>query len=120
MIAARGMNPATGRSISGLDHIRMCVGQILTTPIGSCIERRDFGSRLADLIDAPLNARTRLLVIASSAAAIRRWEPRLRISRIDLSMPADQPGLLTIDIDAIVTGTEERVALAVPVRRAST
>ncbi|WP_038789844.1 baseplate assembly protein, partial [Burkholderia pseudomallei] len=47
----RGMNAETGRSMSGLDHLAQSIGRIVSTPLGSCIQRRTFGSELPDLID---------------------------------------------------------------------
>lgn len=113
MIAALGMHPATGRRLTGLDHIRESIRQILTTPIGSRIERRDFGSRLPDLIDAPLNATTRLQAIAASAEAILRWEPRIAIERINIEQASNAPARLVIEIEATVVESGEAATLEV-------
>ncbi|MDR1229696.1 MAG: GPW/gp25 family protein [Azoarcus sp.] len=51
----RGMDAETGRTTSDLAHVRQSIRKILTTPIGSRVMRRGFGSRLSDLVDAPLN-----------------------------------------------------------------
>ena len=53
-----GMNAATGRALSGLDHIRQSIAEILTTPIGSRLMRRRYGSEVPELIDQPLNSAT--------------------------------------------------------------
>jgi phage baseplate assembly protein W len=95
----RGMHAETGRTITDLAHIRQSIVKILTTPLGSRVMRRDFGSNIPDLIDAPMNARTRLRVMAATATAIIRWEPRIRVSKVTLE--ADGPAL-TVSIEGVL------------------
>ncbi len=45
-----GMNSHTGLSISEPDHIRQSVRDILVTPVGSLVMRREYGSLLSALI----------------------------------------------------------------------
>lgn len=94
-----GMNAATGKRIAELDHIRQSVRDILTTPIGSRVMRRDYGSLLPDLIDQPLNGATLLRAYAATVMALIRWEPRIRITRVQFGIEAG--GKLTIDMDAV-------------------
>jgi hypothetical protein len=77
-----GMNAQTGKPISDLDHIRQSIFDILLTPLGTRIERREYGSLLPELIDAPINARTHVQLYAASATALMRWEPRVRLTRV--------------------------------------
>lgn len=77
--------------------------RLLTTPIGSRLMRRDYGSRIPDLIDAPLNPATRLRLAAAAYIAIRRWEPRLAISRIAFEASAATPGRLVATLTATRT-----------------
>lgn len=115
MIAAYGMDPATGRRLTGLDHIRQCCQRILTTPIGSCLERRDFGSLLPDLVDAPLTDATRLQAVAASAQAILKWEPRLALQSLTVTQSANDPGKLLIDMDATVIENGTQISLQYPI-----
>ncbi|WP_426088839.1 GPW/gp25 family protein [Janthinobacterium sp. PSPC1-1] len=69
-----GMHAATGRSLTGLGHLRQSVTDILTTPRGSRIRRRRYGSEVPELIDQPLNSATRLRIYAATAFTLRRWE----------------------------------------------
>jgi hypothetical protein len=80
-----GMHRSTGKTLSGEAHIAQSIGDILSTPLGTRTMRREYGSRLADLIDAPMNALTRLLIIAATAGAIRRWEPRIALDKVEVS-----------------------------------
>ncbi|MBM7357398.1 UNVERIFIED_ORG: phage baseplate assembly protein W [Enterobacter sp. JUb101] len=45
------MNSQTGLSISEADHIMQSVRDILVTPVGSRVMRREYGSLLSALID---------------------------------------------------------------------
>lgn len=80
-----GMDASTGQRLEGDAHLAQSIGDILTTPIGSRVLRRDYGSALFELIDQPMNALGRLRVFAAVADALRRWEPRLRITRVALT-----------------------------------
>ncbi len=93
-----GMDRNTGKRIDGVAHIAQSIADILTTPIGSRVMRRHYGSRLFELIDAPLNAATRQLIAAASAGAIARWEPRVKLSRIAVGT-GDATGGLSLLIE---------------------
>ena len=64
-----GMHTANGRAVSGLAHLRQSVRDILTTPLGSRVMRRDYGSGLFKLIDRPLNGVTLAALYAATADA---------------------------------------------------
>lgn len=77
-----GTNSQTGKSLAGIEHLRQSIKDILTTPIGSRVMRRDYGSRLFELIDAPLNRSTVLELYAATAGALERWEPRFELQSV--------------------------------------
>lgn len=77
-----GMSASTGQALDGLEHLRQSIRDILTTRVGERVMRRAYGSRLPDLVDAPLNRFTLLAIIRESALAIGRWEPRVKIKRV--------------------------------------
>lgn len=108
-----GMNAITGRRLDGIEHIQQSVRDILTTPIGSRVMRRDYGSLLPELIDAPLNDATLLQAYAATIMALIRWEPRIRVQAIRRHIRTDQPGGAVLAIDAI-TQEGEHVAVEVP------
>ncbi|MBG4169896.1 GPW/gp25 family protein, partial [Pseudomonas aeruginosa] len=60
------MNAHTGGAIDRLAHIRQAIADILTTRIGTRVMRREYGSQLPELIDAPFNDTTRLQVYAAT------------------------------------------------------
>ena len=102
------MNVKTGRALSYSAHISQSITDILTTPIGSRVMRRDYGSLLPALIDQPSNSANVARVAAAAAVALMRWEPRIRVKKISLQ-PGDQPGawileLETVRIDQLIPG----------------
>lgn len=110
----KGMNTTTGRSVDGLAHLYQSIAKILTTPIGSRLGRRTFGSELAGLVDAPNNGATRVRLYAAVATALMRWEPRLKLSRITLSVDDAGTGQQVIDIEGTTTISGDLVATSVP------
>ena len=74
----------TGKSLSGLAHVRQSIRDILTTPIGSRAMLREYGSRISELLDRPLNDETRLDIIAATAEALDLWEPRIAVTQVDV------------------------------------
>lgn len=90
-----GMNAATGRTISATDHIVQSVRDILITPVGSRVMRRDYGSELFYLIDQPQHQATRLRLMAATVQALINWEPRITITQVDVLM-GSTAGALTI------------------------
>ena len=92
-----GTNALTGKELTGLAHLRQSVRDILITPIGSRVMRRAYGSRLWELLDAPLTPSTLTDIYAAAAEALARWETRLRVSRIQARRTS--AGHLSIDLE---------------------
>ncbi|WP_273758991.1 GPW/gp25 family protein [Bartonella sp. AU55XJBT] len=78
-----GMDRMTGKPLSGIDHLRQSILDILSTRIGSRVMRRDYGSRIAELIDAPVNNAFAVALYAAVAEALDKWEPRFKLQKID-------------------------------------
>lgn len=93
-----GISNTTGKALSGDAHLAQSIADILTTPLGSRVMRRDYGSLLFELIDRPINGALRMLMHAATAIALRRWEPRLQLTRVNL-VGEPQTGRLTIRIE---------------------
>ena len=110
-----GMNARTGAPLDGDDHLRQSIVDILVTPIGSRVMRRDYGSALFDLIDQPGNALTKLRLTAAIAMALMRWEPRITLKRIDVRRgEIDGQWILELETlrrDAIPASATERMSL---------
>lgn len=99
-----GLNKTTGGRIEGLDHLKQSVSTILTTPIGTRVMRRDFGSRLPELIDKDITPGFRMQAMAATVDALRKWEPRLRVDRVHVDQIAGDDGIphrVTIGIEGV-------------------
>ena len=89
------MNRFTGEKItSETEHIKQSIADILLTPIGSRLQRRDYGSRIPELIDRPMNHALLLQLAASAVMALHKWEPRVTISHHNLQKTASLALLL--------------------------
>lgn len=91
-----GMNAITGRPLIGIDHVRQCIRDILSTPLGSRVMRRDYGSLIFELVDRPMNDETKLKLFKETATAIKRWEPRFAVERVVRAASAS--GSLVLDL----------------------
>ncbi|HAW4402181.1 TPA: baseplate assembly protein [Salmonella enterica] len=80
-----GMSRNDGQVIADTDHLRQSVRDILLTPQGSRIARREYGSLLSALIDQPQNPALRLQIMSAVYVALNRWEPRLTLDSITIN-----------------------------------
>jgi phage baseplate assembly protein W len=94
-----GVNSRTGKALGGMDHLKQSITDILTTPLGTRVMRREYGSRLFELIDAPINASTIIDIVSATADALATWEPRIIVERVQVD-DADQTGKLALTISA--------------------
>ncbi len=77
-----GMDRHTGQPISGIEHLRQSIADILSTPLGSRRHRPEYGSKLRMFVDLPINAGWKSAVQAEAAHALGRNEPRLKLERV--------------------------------------
>ncbi|HCC5336526.1 TPA: GPW/gp25 family protein [Salmonella enterica subsp. enterica serovar Typhi str. CT18] len=80
-----GMSRNDGQVIADTDHLRQSVRDILLTPQGSRLARREYGSLLSSLIDQPQNPALRLQIMSAVYVALNRWEPRLTLDSITIN-----------------------------------
>jgi phage baseplate assembly protein W len=107
------MNRQTGRPITTLEHISQSIGDIVTTRLGSRVMRREYGCHLVDLIDQPGNPATQLLCYAAIAMALIRWEPRVRLSRVQLTN-LTMAGQCELEIEGSLVDNNEPLSLKIP------
>ena len=114
-INVKGMSRQSGLKIDQVNHILQSVRDILTTPIGSRVMRRDYGSLLPFLIDSPLNSYFVMQLRASVIHALMRWETRVTPVRIEL-VTDDQASAgvasLMIEYRYVVSKRTERTYLS--------
>ena len=94
-----GMNRETGALMAGADHLEQSITDVLGTPLGTRLGRREYGSRIPEYLDQPNNELGRIRIIAAAALALLRQEGRVRLSRVVLSH-----GKLPHEVVLTVTG----------------
>lgn len=72
----------------GLADIAQSFSNILTTPVGADPLRPEFGSRLYEYIDWPINT-ARPHLVREVVEPCRRWEPRATITRVPITVDAE-------------------------------
>lgn len=108
------INRDTGAGNTGLlPEILQNLQVILTTPVGSRVMRREFGSDLYKLVDTPGDRHSLTAIYAATHAAIARWEPRCRANRIEVTALANdfEDGNLKLRLFIEVLSTQETAEL---------
>ncbi len=82
-----GMDWNTGQLLSGIEHIHQSISDILLTPVGSRVMRRDYGSRLLDWLGFPALSQYILQMYSEIARVLKRWEPRISLQQVQAIMP---------------------------------
>lgn len=108
-----GMNSHTGLSVSEAEHIRQSVRDILVTPVGSRVMRREYGSLLSALIDQPQSPALRLQIMAACYSAIQKWEPRISLTTITFER-SETDGGLYVDITGTSSTGGQSFSLTIP------
>lgn len=123
-MAGAGLNRDAGSLLSGFAHVEQSIAVILTTPIGSRVMRREFGSELFDLIDRPMTDQVILAIYSAAVMAIARWEPRYAVTGCKITGAAGD-GTLSLELSGIYYpnghlgdfSTTEDASLVVPFAR---
>lgn len=101
-----GMDRTTGKLIkSDREHLRQSLLDILTTPLGSRVINRAYGSRLFELLDAP--ATETIDFVAAITDAVAKFEPRLALESVDVKQIGY--GQYQIELKGVYKPTRERV-----------
>ena len=79
-----GLDRQSARLMDADAHLAQSIGDILSTPIGTRVMRRDYGSAVPGLIVQPINGETMIEVFQAAAEALDRWEPRFRLRRVEI------------------------------------
>lgn len=108
-----GMNSHTGLSISEVEHIRQSVRDILVTPVGSRVMRREYGSLLSALTDQPLTPALRLQIMAACYSAIQKWEPRVSLTTITFDR-GENDGVMYVDITGTRSASGQLFSITIP------
>jgi phage baseplate assembly protein W len=88
-------NGITSKQLTGSElvvSIAQNISNILTTIQGQDRLRPDFGSRVIDCLDKPLQ-KAKLCIISAIADAINKWEKRVTLLKTEVTS-ADSSGLI--------------------------
>lgn len=92
----KGMSSASGAAVEGESHLKQSIADILLTPVGSRLMRREYGSAIFSLLDQPDNEVTRLRLISAAVIALWKWEPRITPTQITFESAAQGARTMTI------------------------
>ncbi len=103
----------TGRSLqTEQQSIQQSLQDIITTPIGSRVMRREYGSLIFELLDQPINDVLVLKCYSAIYTAISSWEDRISISQIYMS--SVEGNGLVFDIEGFSQITGQQMNLRIP------
>lgn len=105
----RGMSNQNGKYLNDLEHLKQSIVDILTTPIGSRVICRDYGSKLFRLIDQPVNRDLFPKIYAAVADAINKWEPRLKLEQVRIV--SIKEGRIILSLIGVYLVTQQKVEL---------
>jgi hypothetical protein len=103
------MNINTGKTISEIAHIKQSIANILTTPIGSRIMRRNYGSRIFEKIDNPINGELIAEIYSDVVEALFIWEPRFEVEQV--TVQSIKKGKITIDLEGSFLKEGKKIVL---------
>ena len=103
------MNINTGKPISEIAHIKQSIANILSTPLGSRVMRRDYGSRLFERIDQPINGELIAEIYSDIVEAISTWEPRFEVEQVTLQ--SINKGNIVIDLEGTFVKDGQKIVL---------
>lgn len=96
--------------------IRDSINRILSTPIGSMFGRREFGSRLLELVFENNDSKLHALIPVYVQEALR-WEPRITVRAIKIRVSETSLNRLDILISYVVNKTQTPQNLVYPFYR---
>jgi len=108
------ITPQGGFALTTLENeIGQAIQIILRTTPGERVMRPTFGSRLHELVFAPLNSETMLLAQRYVEEALKMWEPRIRLLNVAVTPDYGESRLL-IDLDYEIKSSHDRRSLVYP------
>ncbi len=114
-----GLSSMSGRALDPTsdEYVLQSAVDILTTPIGSRVMLRDYGSWLPDLVDQPDNALTRIRLYGATALALLRWLRPARMTSVRLEAEGDARSL-RIELERTDLPRPRSLGFSLPLARA--
>ncbi len=94
--------PATGSLLTaaGPEKVRQAMEIILDTEPGERVMRPSFGCGLRRFLMKPNTVATRALIQHDVALALTTWEPRVRVTSVEVT-PGEDPALVYISVSYV-------------------
>lgn len=104
------------RLSDGAQNVRETIQVILMTELRERVMLPGFGAGLRQFLFEPNVGATHALLVERARRALQRWEPRIRIDRLEVRADPEDPqaAVLTIAYRLVVTNQPDQVALVVP------
>jgi uncharacterized protein len=99
---------------NGDAEIRQAIQVILGTAPGERVMRPEFGCRIHELIFAPNDITTAASAERYVKEALGRWEPRIRLTKVEAVPSPDNTGVLMIRVDYVIKSTNDPRSLVFP------
>ncbi|MCG7536483.1 GPW/gp25 family protein [Pseudoalteromonas sp. OOF1S-7] len=104
-----GMHAKTGKPLGGVEHLKQSIRDIVTTPKGSRVMRREYGCGLFELIDRPFSHSLVGDITIAISNALEQWEPRFALEGVAVHPAGD--GKLSIAIEGLYLINGEPVTI---------
>lgn len=101
----------------GPQDIEEAMQMILLTPRGQRVMRPEFGCQIHELVFAPNDATTWGLASYYVGEALGRWEPRIKVKKVDVMPYESMTEALLIQIQYEIRTTLEQRSLVFPFYR---
>jgi uncharacterized protein len=99
------LSPTGGVALtSGLADIERAIRLVLATAPGERPMRPEFGCGIHDFVFSPADATTAGLIAFEVRNAIERWEPRVDVDRVEVTVADDEPAKLYVLVAYRVKG----------------
>jgi hypothetical protein len=99
---------------SGTTEIDQAIYLILATAAGERPMRPEFGSHLHEFIFAPADETTAGLIAFEVRSALTRWEPRIDIVDVTVTIGEDAPSTMWITVNYVIRDNYDRRNLVFP------
>ncbi|MCF1457746.1 MAG: baseplate assembly protein W [Shewanella sp.] len=105
-----GMNAQTGEVLTGIPYLRQRLKDVILTPLGSVVGRRDFGSRLFQMVDHNVDAGFQMDAYIRLAEAINNPANGLDDFRLsEMRMARMAPGHIEISLSGVYLPTGQAI-----------
>ncbi len=100
--------------VSGSEDIEQAIYIILSTRPGERVMRPTFGCRAHELLFEPFSAATVSLLQEYVLEALRMWEPRIDVIRVNVDTEMGATGALMAEVEYVIKATHDTRSIVYP------